>query len=102
MNIKFSYLYRDGSNYKQYNQIVFSNPNQIALEEIRTIIRSKLIEECWFIAIDWNVPDMHFKEYSWDNDLDHEWHEFDCVEETTEVKTVNTLIEDFIGRTVKK
>ena len=102
MNIKFSYLYRDGSNYKQYNQIVFANPNQIALEEIRTIIRSKLIEECWFIATDWNVPDMHFKKYSWDNDLDHEWHEFDCVEETNEVKTVNTLIENFIGRTPKK
>jgi hypothetical protein len=98
MNIKFCYLYRDASNYKQFNEIVFANPNQIPSDKIQAIIRSKLIEECWFIAKDWNVPDLHFKEYSWDNDLDHEWHEFDCVEETTEAKTVHTSIDEFIER----
>ena len=96
MNIKLSYLYRDGSNYKQYNQIIFDNPNSITLKKIRKIIRRKLIEECWFIAKDRNLPDMHFKEYPWNNDVDHEWHEFDFIEETTEAKTVNTSIEDLI------
>ena len=54
------------------------------------------MEESWFIPKDWNLPDLHFKKYSWDNDLDHEWHEFDCVEETTEAKTTNTSIYEFI------
>ena len=96
MNIKLSYLYRDGSNYKQYHQIVFDNPSQRTLEEIQTIIRNNLIDECWFIAKDWQVPDMHFKKYSWDTKVDHEWHEFDCVEETADGKTVELSIEAFI------
>lgn len=50
MNIKLSYLYRDASNYKQFNEIVFPNPNQISLEDILTIIKCKLIEGTWFIA----------------------------------------------------
>jgi hypothetical protein len=96
MNIKLSYLYRDASNYKQYNQIIFGNPNQRSLEEIQTIIRSNLIDECWFIAKDWQLPDMHFKEYSWDTNVDHEWHELECVEETTDAKTVRLSIDAFI------
>lgn len=96
MNIKLSYLYRDGSNYKQYNQIVFANPNQRNLVEIQTIIRSNLIDGCWFIAKDWQLPGMHFREYSWDTETDHEWHEWDCVEETTDAKIVKPSIEAFI------
>lgn len=95
MNIKFSYLYRDASNYKQYHEVVFANPHELVLEEIQTTIKSRLIDECWFIARDWNLPDMHFKEYDRDNDTDHDWHEFQCIEETTEPITAQT-IEDFI------
>lgn len=102
MNIKFSYLYRDASNYKQFKEIIFANPNKIALEEIRTKIQSKLMEGSWFIARDWNVPDLHFKEYPWDSKIDHEWHEFDCVEETTEVKTVSISVEEFIEQINKE
>lgn len=96
MNIKFSYLYKDGSNYKQYHQIVFASSGQSTLGEIQTILRSNLIDECWFIAKDWHLPDMHFKEYLWDTKVDHEWHEFDYVEETTDAKTVKPSIEAFI------
>lgn len=95
MNIKFTYLYRDASNYKQHHEVVFANPNEIALEEIQTTIKSKLIDECWFIARDWNLPDMHFKEYDWDDKTDHEWHEYQCIKETTDAGTAQT-IEDFI------
>lgn len=40
MNIKLNYLYRDGANYKQYNQVIFANPNHRSLREIESIIRS--------------------------------------------------------------
>ena len=72
MNIKFSCQYRDGANYKQPNEIIFANPNLIALEEIQKIIKSSLIDECWFIAKQWNVPDIHFKKYTWDSEIDHD------------------------------
>ena len=96
MNIEFSYLYRDASNYKQYHQVVFANPNNISLEKIQTVINNKLIDGNWFVSKNWNLPDMHFKEYSWDNEADHEWHELDCIEETTEHATIEVSIEDFI------
>lgn len=96
MNIKLSYLYRDASNYKQYHEVVFANPNNIPFKEIESIIRASLIDECWFVAKDWNLPDMHFKEYEWDEEKDHQWHEFESLEETAEAKTVEMSIEDFL------
>ena len=67
MNIKFSYLYRDGANYKQFNKIVFNNPTNLTLLEIEAAINAKLIDNQWFVAIDWGLPDLHFKEYTWDS-----------------------------------
>lgn len=96
MNIKFTYLYRDGANYKNYNQVVFANPNKLLLEQIQKLITGNLIDECWFIAKDWDLPDMHFKEYNWDNEIDHYWHEFSCLGETTEAETIQMTIDKFI------
>jgi len=31
MNLKFAYLYRDGANYKNFNEVIFSNPNKIMI-----------------------------------------------------------------------
>jgi len=86
MNINLSYLYRDASNYKQYHQIVFANPDNIPLEKIQTIINSKLIDGNWFVAKDWSLPDMHFKEFFWANEVDHDWYELDFIEETVELR----------------
>ena len=96
MNIKLSYLYRDASNYKQFHEVVFANPNNIPFKEILPLIRSRLIDECWFIAKDWNLPDMHFKEYNWDEEIDHEWHELEFIEETTDAEAQSISIEDFL------
>ena len=82
MNIKLTYLYRNGANYKQYHSIVFPNPAAISAKEIQTTITNHLIDQSWFIAKEWNLPDLHFKEYPWDNEIDHECHEFASVEET--------------------
>lgn len=97
MNIKFHYLYRDGANFKQFKEVVFSNPNEIKLRKIETIIKDHLIDECWFVAKDWSLPDLHFKEYNWDNEIDHDWHEFESVEGTDEKATEAYTIDEFLA-----
>ena len=96
MDILFCYQYRDGANYKQYNEIVFSNPLKRDLKEIESIIKEKLIDGLWFVADDWSVPNQFFKEYGWDNEIDHTWHEFQEIKETEEKVTKKNTIEDFI------
>lgn len=96
VNIKLNYLYRDYSNYKQFNSIVFSNPSRLLPSDIETEIRGKLINGQWFIAKDWNLPDMHFKQYQWDYEVDHNWHEFESVELTPDVASDNQSIDDFL------
>jgi hypothetical protein len=98
MNINFNYLYRDAGNYKQHNQVVFANPNELPIQKIKNAIAENLIDGCWFVAKNWNVPDLHFKEYDWDAQIDHDWHEFECVEETSNIPTEEQSIEDFIER----
>jgi hypothetical protein len=43
-NIKFSYLYRDGSNYKNFGFVIFNDSQNIALPEVGTLIISNLID----------------------------------------------------------
>ena len=94
MNIRFSYLYRDFSNYKKFNEIVFFNPTNKSPEEISKLIKDHLIEGEWFYASEWKVPDLHFD--NWDSEDDHFLHEFHSVEETYEQSTNNNTIEDFL------
>ena len=96
MNIKFSYLYCDGGNYKQYNAIVFANPNEVSLQNIQSAIAESLLDGNWFVAEEWNVPDLHFKQYEWGDQADHEWHEFTSVEETSNPPTEDQSIEDLM------
>jgi hypothetical protein len=56
-NIKFSYFYRDGANYKKFDDVIFANPDSVNLSEIESIISGKLIEETWFYADEWKLPE---------------------------------------------
>ena len=96
MNIKFSYLYRDAGNYKNYNNIIFSNPNNISVDQLENSIRNSLIEGLWFDAINWRIPNLQFKEYEWNIEFDHCWHEFDLLKETTEKPTSEMTIDMFL------
>ncbi len=96
MNLKFCYLYRDGANYKNFNEIIFSNPNTLSPNKVEEVIRKHLIDGQWFVPKEWKVADMHFTEYDWDSDIDHEWHEFEKIEETLEKATEENSIEDFL------
>jgi hypothetical protein len=95
MNIRFNYLYRDAGNYKQYSSVVFNNPNDRDPSEIEQTIRAALIDGEFFDARQWQLPDLRVGEY--DDELDHEWHEFESVEETGDDGT-QLSIEEFLNR----
>ena len=93
-NIQFSYLYRDAGNYKLYGQVVFGNPENIALEEIRNIINAHLIDGEFFEAKKWRVPELKFEDYL--PEVDHSWYEFEDVELTSIENSDNRTIAEFI------
>jgi hypothetical protein len=93
-NIKFNYLYRDGANYKNHGFTIFENPQNIKLDDLLQLIQSKLIDKTWFYVDQWQLPDLHFG--TWDNEIDHTWHEFENVEYTTEPANVSLELVDFI------
>lgn len=91
MNIKFNYLYRAASNYKQFGFQIFSNPDNLSLLEIETRIRAGLIDGEFFDPVKWGVPRLQFDE--WDPEVDHEWNEFEGVDFTNEVTTQGPISE---------
>lgn len=68
-NIKFNYLYRDASNYKQFGYIVLSNPNNIAINIVREGIISNLIDTEYFFADALGIPSLFFDELNEDDHL---------------------------------
>ena len=78
-NIRFAYLYRDASNYKQHSEVIFSNEKQIRVDEIDKQIRSFLNDGEYFITRQVHVEERFFDALY---DDDHPWHEFVRVEAT--------------------
>ncbi len=64
------------------------------MEVVLTIIKLHLIDDRWFYAQEWKVPDLRFE--NWDSEDDHFLHEFGSVEETKEASTNNMSIEQFL------
>jgi hypothetical protein len=93
-NIKFNYLYRDAGNYKQFGCVIFANPNNLTVDLIKSEIYSKLIDGEFFIASELNIPSLFFENT---NDLDHIWHEFHSIENTSEISNDNRSIEELIN-----
>ena len=93
-NIRFSYLYRDASNYKLYGQVVFGNPENFALEEIRNRINAHLIDGEFFEAKKWSVPELKFENYL--PEMDHNLCEFENIEDSLLEITDNRAIEEFL------
>lgn len=93
-NMRFNYRYRDGANYKNHGFVIFDNPKQIKMDYLLSLIKSQLIDETWFYVDRWHLPDLHFG--TWDNEIDHTWHEFESIEFTTEPPNINLNLCDFI------
>lgn len=98
-NIRFSYLYRDGSNYKRFSYIIFPNPDDLDLKEFENLIKSRLIFDTWFYADKWKLPEI-FTDYT-DLGGDPTWHEFESVENTDENATSKSNLAEFINYMVQ-
>ena len=98
-NIKFSYLYRDGANYKNYNSVIFDDSNNVDLAELETLIRSKLIDGTWFYVNKWNLPDLRTDSFNYERDPT--WHEFETVEYTHEICNTQLDLQE-LSDTIKK
>jgi hypothetical protein len=98
MNIMLSYLYRDAGNYKNFNEVVFTNDSQLPLDEIERRLKACLIDKEWFVADKWGLKDLHFTEFAWNSELDHDWHEFESIEETEEAVTEEIDIVKFLEK----
>ncbi len=72
-NIRFAYMYRDASNYKQHGEAIFSNETHLPLDEIEKQIRSYLNDGEFFITRQVHLEERFF-EVLYDDD--HPWHEF--------------------------
>jgi hypothetical protein len=92
-NIKFNYFYRDASNYKKFGFVIFDNPSNIDLPILATLIQSKLIDETYFYADEWNLPELFPETWHWR--VDPTWHEFESLEFTGEPAQFEYLLEDF-------
>jgi len=79
MAIIFEYLYRDGGNFKNWGEACFKNEQGLSLEEIDARIRECLIDGMYFTAEKVGLPTLYFDEHN--EQLDHEWHEYDRVRE---------------------
>jgi len=93
-NIKFNYLYRDGCNYKKYDYVIFSNPDDINLAEFESLIHSKLIDETWFYADEWKLPELFLETFHFR--IDPTWQEFENVEYTNEPPNSPISLKEFM------
>lgn len=80
-NIRFVYMYRDASNYKQHGEVILSNETLLTVEEVDKQIHSLLSDGLFFIARQVQVEERFFAVVSED---DHPWHEYISVEATTD------------------
>jgi hypothetical protein len=86
-NVEFTYLYRDGSNYKKWGRVVFSNPDRLTSDSIEKELRQAFLPDGLFIAGQVRVPDVFLYldgPFSFD---DHCYHELDKIQATTDEAT---------------
>ncbi|WP_228236016.1 hypothetical protein [Allomuricauda sp. M10] len=92
-NLKFEYLYRDAGNYKQFGELVFSNPNNLSAEEADLKLRAKLIDKEYFYPSQVGVPKFDQSDFEFDS----EWYEFSRFSLTNQNLTESISIETFIS-----
>ena len=93
-NIRFSFLYRDASNYKTFSDLIFANPDAIPLDTVRAIVCSGCNVDLCFDPVKWCIPNIRTQPY--DAELDHQWYEFESVEETGEEPTDGRTVWEFL------
>jgi hypothetical protein len=84
-NVKFKYLYRDGSNFKRWSDIIFSNPNDLPLEGVAKALGDAFTKDGLFIAHQVRVPEVFIYDEGNANADDHCYHELHEVTESSEI-----------------
>ena len=87
MNTRFSYLYRDGCNYKKFNEIVVEGV--LAEEQLIHFLR----EETFFIPSQVGLLDLQPEEWTVD---DHIWHEIEHLQMTLETPGIRLKAEQLL------
>jgi hypothetical protein len=93
-NIEFSYLYRDGGNYKKFGRVIFSNPERLTSGSVTEELQQAFIGSELFNAGQIRLPEVFLYaggRFSYD---DHCYHEFDSAKSTADVAN------DMHGRTI--
>lgn len=95
-------MYRDAGNFKNWGEIVFSNPRDVPLNILSTNTKQALLDELYFDASTVGVPDLFFNDF--DEDLDHEWHEFESLDlvDSTPTDLQERSIEIFLSKLIEK
>ena len=57
-HVRFVYQYRDGSNYKSCDDLLYNNPSNREVDEIEDMIRASLIDSVWFVAHQIEIPEL--------------------------------------------
>lgn len=100
MHTRFSYLYRDGSNYKQYGEVILAGV-PADLDAANAAIVEAANEYEWFIAEQLGLENLRER---WDSHYedDHCWHEL--AEPALSIHEGDQLghepVEDFVARFV--
>lgn len=82
MNIRFEYLYRDAGNFKNWGEVVFSNPRNFTADSIALMADPALIDHVYFVAAKVDIANLHFAEHI--DELDHDWHEVHAFQTTSD------------------
>ena len=95
MNILFEYMCRDEDNYKNFQTVIFPNPENITVKEARE--KMELDKFTFFIPVDCDIAVL-----GWDDktELDywHEWIEIiETEKEATEDQNISQFIEKYEG-----
>ncbi|HXD09484.1 MAG TPA: hypothetical protein VN653_05435 [Anaerolineales bacterium] len=96
--IKFNYLYRDGANFKSWDEVIFKNPEHLTLEEIESRLIDAFLPDKLFVAHQISIPEKFLFVNGKFTKFDHCYHEFDSVEICQENPTdgLRRSINDFL------
>ena len=95
MNISFEYMVRDEGNYKDYNTVVFLNPKNLNLEEIKE--EMEIEKYTFFIPSDCDLIGLQF-DIETGADYWHEWFELlETDQPASEEQTISQFIEKYEG-----
>ncbi len=91
-NIQFNYLHRDLGNYKIFGNLVFSNPHNLDIQEIKTLFKKHLIDGQYFYPEKFGIKRFEDEPIGCESD----WYEFESLEitdfESNHNKEINSLL----------